>query len=58
MKRDFDMILSYIPEENSLKIDLMDWHGETRYAIYDHFQIQNETVSNLFWLQSYPTFQF
>lgn len=31
----------------SLKIDLMDWHGERRYAIYDDFQIRNETVSSL-----------
>uniref|UniRef100_A0A8D0BLY8 Fibrinogen C-terminal domain-containing protein n=1 Tax=Salvator merianae TaxID=96440 RepID=A0A8D0BLY8_SALMN len=29
--------------ENTLKIDLMDWHGETRYAIYEDFQIKNET---------------
>nr|XP_008113837.1 PREDICTED: fibrinogen-like protein 1 isoform X3 [Anolis carolinensis] len=29
--------------ENSLKIDLMDWHGERRYAIYEDFQLKNET---------------
>ncbi|XP_062981342.1 fibrinogen-like protein 1 [Elgaria multicarinata webbii] len=29
--------------EISLKIDLMDWYGERRYAIYDDFQIKNET---------------
>ncbi|XP_008113826.2 fibrinogen-like protein 1 isoform X2 [Anolis carolinensis] len=29
--------------ENSLKIDLMDWHGEKRYAIYEDFQLKNET---------------
>ncbi|XP_042313623.1 fibrinogen beta chain-like [Sceloporus undulatus] len=28
--------------ENSLKIDLMDWHGERRYAIYEDFQLKNE----------------
>ncbi|XP_044300188.1 fibrinogen-like protein 1 [Varanus komodoensis] len=28
--------------ENSLKIDLMDWHGESRYAIYEDFQMSNE----------------
>uniref|UniRef100_A0A8C0JDJ9 Fibrinogen C-terminal domain-containing protein n=1 Tax=Chelonoidis abingdonii TaxID=106734 RepID=A0A8C0JDJ9_CHEAB len=31
-----------VREENSLKIDLMDWHGERRYAIYENFQIKNE----------------
>lgn len=30
--------------ESSLKIDLMDWHGERRYAIYENFQLANEQV--------------
>ncbi|CAI5769220.1 Fibrinogen C-terminal domain-containing protein [Podarcis lilfordi] len=29
--------------EKSLKIDLMDWNGKRRYAIYDNFQIKNES---------------
>lgn len=37
-------LLLYILEENMLKIDLMDWHGEKRYAIYENFQIKNEQV--------------
>ncbi|KFP60297.1 Fibrinogen-like 1, partial [Cariama cristata] len=28
--------------ESSLKIDLMDWHGERRYAIYENFQLADE----------------
>ncbi|XP_061478384.1 fibrinogen-like protein 1 [Rhineura floridana] len=36
----YDLLLG---GENSLKIDLMDWHGERRYAIYDNFLINNET---------------
>ncbi|XP_013908268.1 PREDICTED: fibrinogen-like protein 1 [Thamnophis sirtalis] len=32
----------------SLKIDLMDWQGERRYAIYDDFQIRNETDHDRF----------
>ncbi|KAJ7341513.1 hypothetical protein JRQ81_005701 [Phrynocephalus forsythii] len=36
----YDVLLR---EENSLKIDLKDWLGEERYAIYDDFQLKNET---------------
>ncbi|XP_020643686.3 fibrinogen-like protein 1 [Pogona vitticeps] len=36
----YDLLLR---EENSLKIDLRDWLGEERYAIYDDFQLKNET---------------
>ncbi|KAH0621920.1 hypothetical protein JD844_023668, partial [Phrynosoma platyrhinos] len=41
----YDLLLK---GENALKIDLMDWHGERRYALYDDFQLKNETVGNLF----------
>ncbi|XP_070588862.1 fibrinogen-like protein 1 isoform X1 [Erythrolamprus reginae] len=37
----------------SLKIDLMDWHGERRYAIYDDFQIRNETNNYRLWFGIY-----
>lgn len=46
----YDLLLR---EENSLKIDLMDWHGETRYAMYDHFQIQNETNNYRIWVGTF-----
>lgn len=32
--------------ESSLKIDLMDWQGERRYAVYENFQLANEQVRN------------
>ncbi|XP_026548653.1 fibrinogen-like protein 1, partial [Notechis scutatus] len=37
----------------SLKIDLMDWQGERRYAIYDDFQIKNETNNYRLWFGIY-----
>uniref|UniRef100_A0A8C6XID3 Fibrinogen C-terminal domain-containing protein n=1 Tax=Naja naja TaxID=35670 RepID=A0A8C6XID3_NAJNA len=37
----------------SLKIDLMDWQGERRYAIYDDFQIRNETNNYRLWFGIY-----
>ncbi|XP_053141036.1 fibrinogen-like protein 1 [Hemicordylus capensis] len=46
----YDLLLR---EENSLKIDLMDWHGETRYAIYDNFQIQNEMNNYTIWVGTF-----
>ncbi|XP_044141947.1 fibrinogen-like protein 1 [Bufo gargarizans] len=39
--------------EISLKIDLMDWHGNTRYAIYDSFRITNEEDKYKLWLGYY-----
>uniref|UniRef100_A0A8C4XYK4 Fibrinogen C-terminal domain-containing protein n=1 Tax=Gopherus evgoodei TaxID=1825980 RepID=A0A8C4XYK4_9SAUR len=42
-----------VREENSLKIDLMDWHGERRYAIYENFQIKNEQDNYRLWVGTY-----
>ncbi|NXO87720.1 FGL1 protein, partial [Sitta europaea] len=39
--------------ENSLKIDLMDWHGERRYAIYENFQLANEQDNYRLWFGTY-----
>ncbi|XP_056417970.1 fibrinogen-like protein 1 isoform X1 [Hyla sarda] len=39
--------------EMTLKIHLMDWHGNTRYAIYDTFRITNEEDKYKLWLGSY-----
>ncbi|XP_019379639.1 PREDICTED: fibrinogen-like protein 1 [Gavialis gangeticus] len=42
-----------VREENMLKIDLMDWHGEKRYAIYENFQIKNEQDNYRLWFGTY-----
>ncbi|XP_054698537.1 fibrinogen-like protein 1 isoform X2 [Grus americana] len=34
--------------ENSLKIDLMDWHGERRYAVYENFRLANEQLCKIY----------
>ncbi|XP_068786044.1 fibrinogen-like protein 1 isoform X2 [Struthio camelus] len=39
--------------ETSLKIDLMDWHGERRYAIYEKFQLRNEQDNYRLWFGTY-----
>ncbi|NXF71729.1 FGL1 protein, partial [Sclerurus mexicanus] len=39
--------------ESSVKIDLMDWHGETRYAVYENFQLANEQDNYRLWFGTY-----
>ncbi|XP_009941123.1 fibrinogen-like protein 1 [Opisthocomus hoazin] len=39
--------------ESSLKIDLMDWHGERRYAVYENFQLANEQDNYRLWFGTY-----
>ncbi|XP_060089285.1 fibrinogen-like protein 1 [Heteronotia binoei] len=39
--------------ETSLKIDLMDWQGETRYAIYDNFQMKNGKDKYRIWFGTF-----
>uniref|UniRef100_A0A8D0GDZ1 Fibrinogen C-terminal domain-containing protein n=1 Tax=Sphenodon punctatus TaxID=8508 RepID=A0A8D0GDZ1_SPHPU len=39
--------------ESSLKIDLMDWHGERRYAVYENFQIKDEKDNYRLWVGTY-----
>ncbi|KAI1241900.1 hypothetical protein IHE44_0005404 [Lamprotornis superbus] len=46
-------LLARGPRENSLKIDLMDWHGERRYAIYENFQLANEQNNYRLWFGTY-----
>ncbi|XP_073469359.1 fibrinogen-like protein 1 [Aquarana catesbeiana] len=39
--------------EMTLQIDLMDWQGKTRHAIYDSFRITNEEDNYKLWLGYY-----
>ncbi|XP_050189294.1 fibrinogen-like protein 1 isoform X1 [Myiozetetes cayanensis] len=39
--------------ESSLKIELMDWHGERRYAVYENFQLANEQDNYRLWFGTY-----
>ncbi|XP_029892483.1 fibrinogen-like protein 1 isoform X1 [Aquila chrysaetos chrysaetos] len=39
--------------ESSLKIDLMDWQGERRYAVYENFQLANEQDNYRLWFGTY-----
>ncbi|OXB77194.1 UNVERIFIED_CONTAM: hypothetical protein H355_012561, partial [Colinus virginianus] len=39
--------------ESSLKIDLMDWRGERRHAVYENFQLTNEQDNYRLWFGTY-----